>query len=257
MNTHNLITDSLLLPSGGKLYGSNFNGNLNLRCMTTVEERMRLGSTNFYETMSTIINRCIVDNYKNPDNTYFIDSKAFTDFDFFAVLIKLRIMSYGPKYKTYAQCTTCNHTFNYTMDLTELQYNMLPDDFKEPYLIGPLPMSGDTLGCRFLRIKDYIDNQQKKKEYMAKNPDEPGDVLYTLEMERRIMTVNNKPLDEVQAHEYVESMIGLDSTYYHSHIDKKSYGVIRLGTTTCPKCGGVGIYNLVYNTEFFRPSLDD
>ena len=67
-----LITEKFLLPSNGKLYrenGSSFDGNLTLRAMTTIEERMRLSSDDFYESMIPVVNECIVDN-KKPDGSY-------------------------------------------------------------------------------------------------------------------------------------------------------------------------------------------
>ena len=90
-----LITERFLLPSNGKLYkeqGSSFDGNITLRAMTTMEERMRLGAQDFYESMVNIVNECIVDN-KKPDGSYIIDSKYLTVADFDAICIKLRIIT--------------------------------------------------------------------------------------------------------------------------------------------------------------------
>jgi hypothetical protein len=255
-----LITENLILPSAStRLYGDNFDGQITLRAMTTIEERMRLSGQSFYTIMSKIINNCIVDN-KNPDGTYKIDSAAFTDFDFFATCVKLRMISYGNKYKTTAICTKCNRQFEYVADLSKLVYNLVPETFSEPYEIGPLPSSGDTLGCRFLRAKDHIDIEKQKNSILAKNPDYVGDPIYQLEMQKRIVTVNGQQLDYIQIEDYVNNMISMDSVIYHDKVDKDVFGVVRLNTTECNNpngCDGVAIWILKADKEFFRPCLDD
>lgn len=252
----NLITESLVLPSAAvKLYGDNFEGQLTLRAMTTNEERMRLSAQSFYQTMVLIVNECIVGN-KNQDGTYKIDSANFTEFDFFAIMVKLRIISYGNKYKTIAVCPNCGHKFEYKADLGELMYNLVPEDFVEPYEIGPLPSSGDTLGCRFIRIKDRIDIEKKSSLILAKNPNYEGDPSFNLEMERRIVTVNGKALDFITAEDYVNSMIAMDSYVYHDKIDQFPFGVVRLNMCDCPACSGKALWVLKSDGEFFRPCLD-
>lgn len=255
-----LITESLVLPSAtAHLYGDNFDGHLTLRSMTTKEERMRLSGQSFFTIMSQIINECI-DNNKNPDGTYKIDSASFTDFDFFATCVKLRMISYGLKYKTTAICPKCGHQFIYTADLSQLVYNLVPEDFVEPYEIGPLPRSGDTLGCRFLRVKDHIENEKKKDFILTRNPKYVGDPTYQLEMKERIMTVNGQPIDYVQIEDYVDNMVAMDSVVYHDNIDKNVFGVVRLNVCDCqnPKgCDGKAVWVLKADREFFRPVLDD
>lgn len=266
--TPNLITERFLLPSGGRLYhenGNTFDGNITLRAMTTVEERMRLGSAEFYDSMVDIVNNCIVDNV-NPDGTYKLDSRYLTIFDFDAICVKLKIITYGPEYKTYAKCTKCGEIFKHVADLRDCEFNFLPDDFQEPYDIGPLPHSGDTLGCRFLRVQDRIEIDKQVAEMKAKNPNIKGDPAYTLEMERRITTINGEPVDSFMVKKYVESMIGMDSDYYHRKIDTNFYGVNRLGFTDCvhandtanssAKCDGKAMFVIRSDGEFFRAGRD-
>lgn len=256
----NLITEKVILPSSGtSIYGSNFDGIITVRAMTTEEERMRLSGQSFYQTMSEIINNCIVDN-KNPDGSLKLDSRDLTDFDFFAVCVKLRILSYGPRYRTTAVCPKCGHEFPYIADLSKLEYNLLPNDFSEPYDVGPLPVSNDTLGCRFLRVKDRIEIEKQKDTILSRDQHYIGDPTYNLEMQRRISCVNGERLDVYTAEQYVSNMIAMDNCYYHEKVDDSVYGVVRLGTTECenPKgCDGIGIWVLKVDREFFRPVFDD
>ena len=53
-----LITEVCDLPSKGLLYGGELGSTLELRAMTTIEERMRLSGENFWTTMIAILNRC-------------------------------------------------------------------------------------------------------------------------------------------------------------------------------------------------------
>lgn len=255
-----LITESIVLPSAAThMYGPEFDGQVTLRAMTTDEERARLSAQSFYQTMSYIINECIVDN-KKPDGTYKIDSAIFTDFDFFAIMVKLRIMSYGKLYKTVAICPKCGHQFTYKADLSELLYDLVPEDFVEPYEIGPLPSSGDTLGCRFLRIKDRIDVEKKKNIILAKNPNYVGDPIFNLEMEKRIVSANGNDFDYVTIKDYVDAMIAMDVVYYQDNIDKYKFGVVRINTIDkCENplgCDGHPIWAIKVDREFFRPCLD-
>lgn len=260
-----LITEKFMLPSNGKLYrenGSSFDGNITLRAMTTMEERMRLGNQDFYEAMVPIVNECIVDN-KKPDGSYTIDSKYLTVADFDAICIKLRNITYGPKYRTFAKCTTCGRVFQYTADLSDLEFNFLPDDFIEPYDIGPLPRSGDTLGCRFLRVSDRLEIDKEAMEFRTKHPEFTGSPEYTLEMIRRIVTINGEQVDPIMAKMYVENMIGADSDYYHRKIDNIKYGVAKGGIVDCnfkddiiSPCNGKAIFGVQSNSEFFRAGED-
>jgi hypothetical protein len=254
-----LITEQFILPSKGKFYGDNFDGTITLKAMTTIEERMRLSasSDNYYEIMSEVVNRCIVDNVNN-DGSYKIDSKRFTIFDFDAVCVKLRIISYGPFYETVAVCTTCGERFKYKVDLRELEFNFVPDDFVEPYMVGPLPSSGDTLGCRFLRVQDRIDINKRAMEIKLKESNYIGKPEVELEMTHRIMTINGEQVDTIMCPKYVQHMIAMDTQYYMDNIDTGFYGVSKTGITDCTNtiegtaCKGKALYLVRADDEFFR-----
>lgn len=242
-----LITETCFLPSKGLLYGSALGNTIEFRAMTTLEERMRLSGENFWSTMAAILNRCKV-------NTDF-DMKNLVDFDFFSALVKLRIISYGSNYKTRAKCFICGKEQDIDVNLDECKVTELPDDFVEPFVIGPLPISGDVLECRFLRVFDYIDINEKVTDWKRKHPkDTLNNPEYTLLMEHAIVTVNGVNLNEIQKKKYVESMVGADSTYYHDEYSKLFYGLHRIGSSTCQEtdCGSVVVYEIAPSDSFFR-----
>ena len=242
-----LITETCHLPSRGLLYGSALGDTIEFRAMTTIEERMRLSGENFWSTMAAILNRCKV-------NTDF-DIKNMVDFDFFAALVKLRIISYGNNYKTRSKCFVCGKEQEVNVNLDECKVTELPDDFVEPFVIGPLPISGDVLECRFLRVFDYIDINEKVSDWQRKHPnDKYNNPEYTLLMEHAIVTVNGVNLNEFQKKKYVENMVGADSTYYHEEYQQLFYGLHRIGTSTCEEtdCGSAIIYEIAPSDSFFR-----
>lgn len=242
-----LITEVCHLPSRGLLYGSALGDTIEFRAMTTIEERMRLSGENFWSTMAAILNRCKV-------NTDF-DIKNMVDFDFFAALVKLRIISYGNNYKTRSKCFVCGKEQEVNVNLDECKVTEIPDDFVEPFVIGPLPISGDVLECRFLRVFDYIDINEKVSDWQRKHPnDKYNNPEYTLLMEHAIVTVNGVNLNEFQKKKYVENMVGADSTYYHEEYQQLFYGLHRIGTSTCEEtdCGSAIIYEIAPSDSFFR-----
>ena len=247
-----LISEVCKLPSKGLLYGNALGDSIELRAMTTIEERMRLSGENFWSTMSNIMNRCLV----NSD----FDCKNLADFDFFAALVKLRIITYGNIYKTRATCLSCGKSQDIDANLDLLTTKELPDDFVEPVEIGPLPKSGDVLGIRFLRVFDHIDILNQINEYNKSNKkNDTGNPAYTLEMEKMLVTVNRVELDSFAKKTYIEKMVGMDSSYFHHKAEDLFYGINRIGINKCEDedCGGMVPYQIAPDEQFFRTSFDD
>lgn len=247
-----LISERCNLPSKGIPYGNALGDSIELRAMTTVEERMRLSGENFWSTMSNVMNRCLV----NSD----FDVKNLVDFDFFAALVKLRTITYGNIYKTTSKCLSCEKTQTVDVDLDLVKVSELPDDFEEPIKIGPMPRSGDTLGIRFLRVFDHIDITNKVNDYRnKKQKTDLGSPEYTLEMEKMLVSVNGVELDSMAKKMYIENMTGMDSSYFHKQVEKLFYGVHRVGVTKCGEedCEGMIIYQIAPDEQFFRTAFDD
>ena len=247
-----LITETCKLPSKGIPYGNALGDSLELRAMTTIEERMRLSGENFWSTMANIMNRCVV----NSD----FDVKNLVDFDFFAALVKLRTITYGNLYRIRCKCFKCGTSQDYNVNLDNLRVSELEDDFEEPIKIGPMPRSGDVLGIRFLRVFDHIDIANKVNEYNNGNKkNDLGSPEYTLEMEKMLVSVNGAELDSMARKMYIEKMTGMDSSYFHKQVEKLFYGVHRIGSDICAEedCGGLLVYQVAPDENFFRTAFDD
>lgn len=137
---HSPITETHRLPSNGKLYNG-MDPDITLRCMTTFEEKMRLGGGSFCRTMINIINSIVVD----PPEGF--DANNLTDFDLWFLIYKSRIITYGPQYMIEASCSKCNKRFTTVVDLDSLQIKSLEDDY-ESKLSFKLPQSGDDIKLR-------------------------------------------------------------------------------------------------------------
>ena len=73
--------------------------------MTTFEEKNRLGSQGFWQTMSGILNAVVV----APEG---FNSEDMTLFDFHFLMYKMRTVSYGPTYKVNVTCPHCGKSFD-------------------------------------------------------------------------------------------------------------------------------------------------
>lgn len=250
-----MCSEDFLLPSKGLLYGDNFDGHFSMRMFTTKEERIRLSSNeNFLHTMAAMLNNCIT-----TANGTTIDTKWFTEFDFIYTMYKARILSYGNIYKVSARCPHCGRTFVVETDLDKLKVLYLPDDFKEPFEIGPLPMSKDILQLRLLRVNDNIEIEQEAKDILEEDKNYVGNPTINLTLEHIIMSINGKQLHRLDVRNYVDNLPAADYQYIRHKINNIKAGLILDGVTDCTNkdCNAKVPYSLAVNSTFFRPEFAD
>jgi len=245
------IQETYQLPSLGKLYGEGFPEEVTIRSMTTFEEKMRLGNQGFWKVMCNILNAVVT----SPEN---FDAYQMSLFDFYFLMYKMRTVSYGNIYKVAVTCPHCGKRAEVEVDLDKLEVKYLPDDFVEPFEIGPLPRSGDMLQCKFLRVIDEINNEQRAKEILRKSPEYEGDPNYLLNISAQILDINNKHLLPAQVGLYVEKMPAMDSAYLFQAYKKitDGFGLDIECTDVCSHCGGDLVFDLPFNSEFFRPTFN-
>lgn len=242
------------LPSKGKLYpqyGEDWNGEVTIRSMTTFEEKNRLGSQGFWQTMVGILNAVVI----SPED---FNAEDMTLFDFYFLMYKMRVVSYGPIYKVNVTCPHCGKSMISKVNLDELDVTYLEDDFKEPFVIGPLPRSGDTLTCKFLRVRDSISDERKAKEILRDYPDYVGDPEYILKRVSQLVTINGEDSPAPLRKTYIEDMQAMDSAYFAQAYAKLTddYGMSVKCKETCESCGEPFEFMLPFNSEFFRPTFD-
>lgn len=220
-----------------------------LRAMTTMEEKLRL-SSNSFDTTAKIIKRCLV---SHPD----LDVTELKLLDLQFLMYKLRITTYGNEYKIQTVCPHCGKQVDIVFDLDTLEVRELPENFKEPFEIGALPVSGDTLQCKLYTTKDYMGIIDDAKAKLDKFPDYEGDPAWILEQTRRICTVNGQLLPTFELERYVENMHARDYQYFERAYDEivGSYGIDKNVEQECPSCGKKIKFVLPMTEEFFRPSF--
>lgn len=109
------------LPSGGNYYTEtpemSVDGEIGVLAMTAVDEMMFQSPDNLLngESLFKVIARC-VPAIKNP--------REIPTPDLDAILVGMRIATYGNELETNANCPQCNHENNYTVSLPVLLANM-------------------------------------------------------------------------------------------------------------------------------------
>ncbi len=141
------VYESFVLPSKGMIYDQEFDPHVTLRSMTTMEEMRRLSPTDTpYKSMSDIIETCM----KNPLPIHVYDL-CLGDYQF--LLHKLRIVTYGTKYKMMFHCDKCNTTTETIADLDTLPVNEWDTSIIDSQLIT-LPKTGHTIELKFQTPRD-------------------------------------------------------------------------------------------------------
>ena len=248
------VTETYKLPSRGLIYGvegKSFPEDVVIRSMTTFEEKMRLGNQGFWKTMCNILDSVII----SPEE---FKSEYATLFDFYFLMYKMRVVSYGPTYKVQVTCPHCRKQVTIPVDLDSLEVVYLDEKVKEPFKIGPLPRSKDVIECRFMRVSDSINNEKKVKDTLTKSPDYVGDPSYIYNLVSKIVSINGEQKSPIEIQMYVEEMQAIDSNYLNQAYNHTvgQVGMKTICSEACPSCGETVEFDLPFNSEFFRPTFD-
>lgn len=250
-NSRVAIQETYEIPSKGKIYTDmEVPSQITLRAMTTVEEKMRLSGQGL-DVIPKLIKACIVE----PDG---LDVGKMKMFDIQYLMYKLRTVTYGSEYETEIRCPHCGTVKKITIDLDDIPVNYLDDDFPG-LVIGPLPVSKDTIECRALSVDDYSNIAKEAKRIKSKFPGYVGDPEYILMLQNRILKINNETVKPNMIQKYVESMNMKDVRYLETKYDE-ILGNIGLDTEmidTCDVCGEEINYQISTGPEFFRPTNFD
>ena len=233
-----------------KSLGMNIERDFVLRPMTTMEEKLRLSSPGF-GTIAQIIKNCLRSNES-------LDINQLKVFDVQYLMYKLRTVTYGESYQFSLVCPHCGRTINAEVNLDELEVNTVPENFKEPFEIGPLPVSKDVIQCKIFSVKDYLDILSESKAKIEKFPEMKEDPSFLIELCKRVVSVNNKVLAPFQLEEYLKNLHAKDYQYFDSKYLQMvdSFGlVINSMETECTQCKKKVKYTLPVTYEFFRPSF--
>lgn len=241
------IEETYELPSEGKLY-ENVPAQVKLRAMTTLDEKLRLSSQDSMNIIPRLIKNCTVE----PKDLAVDKLKLF---DLHYLLYKLRTVTYGEDYKIELRCPYCGDTTEVTVNLDEIPVNKVPDDFVEPFEIGPLPINGDVIGCRILDSTDVEYIRRESKRILSKYPGYVGDPEMILKWSKRIVTINGEKVDQALIRKYIEELHARDNRFLESKYDKctEDFGLDLSMIHSCDSCGRDIEFTLPITEEFFRP----
>ena len=238
---------TVLLPSKGILYKEDgIPANITLRGMTTRDEKIMYASQGA-DVFKKILRNCIV----SPEN---IDINRLISADEMFLILQLRMVTFGDKYKVRSTCPHCGSVDEHEISLSEFETLYLDDDFTEPIRVE-LPRSGDTISLRLLRNSDTEYVEKYAKRFAKQFNQNYKEVLYICRMAKYIVAINDKPVDFIDARSYVENMVSMDSAKMQSVISSIIVGVDTTVEHECTSCGEYYDFQMPITSEFFRPTI--
>ena len=250
MSNNITVVENLTLPSLGKVYSGEINPNVSLRSMTTVEEMRRLGATDRpLQQMASIIEDCLVDKPGIPVYDMIIGDYSY-------LLMKLRVVTYGPEYVLSTFCPLCGANSTETISLDDLfvrQYDSGLEQYKELDL--PVSHNHITLKMQTPRMADNIEIQNRESK--KRLPKELDSAFLNI-IKASIDTIDGKNLDPTRKEEYLKGLPMKDVNYISQYLERLNnyVGFDPTLYITCDNCHMDFTSNFRMTSEFFRPTLD-
>lgn len=245
------LTGNYTLPSLGKVYNVDVNPNVKIRSMTVAEEMKRLNSSDRpYKNLADIIDDCLVD--KPGISSY---DMCLGDFQY--LLHKLRVVTYGTKYRLSSKCPHCGFDNVGEIDLNEMSVSSYTDEV-EKYFDIELPVSKNRVRLRMQTPRMLDDINVRVKEITSKRKSSSKDSAFLLNIESVIDTVDGSKLDVFKKSDFVKQLPMADINYILASMNKinELIGLDMTLSATCDFCGLDYDSPFRITPEFFRPSID-
>lgn len=245
------LTGNYTLPSLGKVYNVDVNPNVKIRSMTVAEEMKRLNSSDRpYKNLADIIDDCLID--KPGISSY---DMCLGDFQY--LLHKLRVVTYGTKYRLSSKCPHCGFDNVGEIDLNEMSVSSYTDEV-EKYFDIELPVSKNRVRLRMQTPRMLDDINVRVKEITSKRKSSSKDSAFLLNIESVIDTVDGSKLDVFKKSDFVKQLPMADINYILASMNKinELIGLDMTLSATCDFCGLDYDSPFRITPEFFRPSID-
>lgn len=248
--TQYTIGEGFELPSHGKIYDVPVDQHIELRSMTARDEMKRLSpSSTQFKKLADIIEGCMIEKPK-----IHVYDMALGDYEF--LLHKLRIVTYGSKYKMTLTCPHCLEAFDTEADLEQLQIIDFDEEKFNSLQTFVLPVSGDTVKIKFQtpRMLDEVELQTKEAKRKYRTADVEFDLYFLLK--NIIDEVNGIKLAPEKIETYINNLPAKDMTKIVNNLDALNacIGVDSTIYVDCNKCGGEVRTSFRFGSEFFRPT---
>ena len=247
------IVNEFTLPSKGLVYPKKINPQIKLRSMTTAEEMKRLNhSDRAYKLMAEVINDCIVE-----DCGMHVYDMCIPDYQF--LLHKLRIVTYGPEYRSSSRCPFCATDNEHVINLeTDLKYTEFDIDIFNKYSEITLPQSKHVITLRMQSPRILDDITIKAKELRKSSPGFIGDPAFLITLQNLISLVDGKKYEDFHLDPFIRNLPMMDTNYILKAAQKlnTSFGLNSDLNPTCTFCGLDYTSSFRITSEFFGPSID-
>lgn len=246
------IAEEFVLPSRGKIYSENVNPNVKLRSMTTEEEIKRLApSEREYKKICEIIDDCLVE---NPGISSY--DMCLADYQF--LLHKLRVVTYGSKYRLDFTCPFCRSTDSVDFNLDDLE--VIPYDSQDfaTYTNFTLPRTQKRIQIKMQTPRMIDDANMMNADLKRRSKGASQDSVFLYTVQNMIETVDGEVLDPVKKEDFVRSLPMMDTNYIIQNAQKlvESFGINTKLQRVCPTCGLEYDASFRVTGEFFGPTID-
>lgn len=236
------------LPSQGKPYeDKKLVGDIKITMITGLLEKKIYGSTS-PTILDDIIKECVI----SPK----IDPTKLTPDDKQFLLMKIRIHSYGPDYHVEGTCPECGYTKEYVSSLDEMEVKEYTEEWKEP-IEEKLPVSGDTITVRALRVEDQNIIQSRVKRVAKNTKTKPAEQEFITTLAQALVSINGEEKSITEREFYIQNLTARDLLVLKKMIRRYSgYGYQGKLPVKCESCGEEYEAPVVLGYEFFHPDLD-
>jgi hypothetical protein len=232
------------LPSGGRFYQDSpdedlRNGIIKLYPFSLAEEEIITNKTYLKNgsMFRILFDTCMASDYQ---------AEKLLQFDALYIMYVLRQISYGDDYNFTVKCDKCDEEFNYSMNISEIEWAELPEDVVDEHVIT-LPVSGFTVTMRLMRLGMEEAQDNIKRKYRC------GDKVATLiSNTTSIVDDNGEEVIPEDWGDFYEALPTLDrNTINTAFKGTKQEPKI---TLRCPACGEEIEFDVPISEDFFRLS---
>lgn len=244
------IMEGYELPSQGKIYDEEINPHVELRSMTARDEMKRLSpSTTPLKTLADIIEGCCVE--KPSIHVY---DMCMGDYEY--LLHKLRIVTYGERYKLTCRCANCLATIEAETSLGDLEVKEFDEEKVASLKTFVLPQTKKEITLKIPSPRLMEEIEAKAKEMNRKYKSAGLDFETLCKMVCSIATVDGVKYNYFDMEKIMQDLPARDMQKILNNIDlfQISVGLDTSFTLTCPKCGEDFMTFFRYGPEFFRPT---
>lgn len=252
----NFPTEKIQLPTKGKVYPENHplhTGEIEVRYMTAADEDIL--STDIYLKKGVVLDKLFESLIMTKVNYSDICS---VDKD--AIMMGVRIMSYGSDYKVLTQCsnTKCGHIHTADVDLNNLTFK--PGNFD--IMIAPniwqitLPVSKRTLHVKLLTQGDLRKIQFELDEYKKSNKELSINKEPSFRLQQAIISVDGDSNPNTIKTFIEKEFFTQDVKAFRKFIRDISPSIDMTHKFICPLCSNEYFDQVELGVDFFYPDMN-